>query len=198
VLFSMKPAFLQEAQRMARPWRKRSAWPYVAKSGRKSYTVGFYDHDKRERSRSFPTVEHADAWMHDYVTAERRGRDSLRRFLLDLDAKEANEAEARMIGEVIELYFELDAHPRNQGGLAPRSFQQYRWAADRHILGKATRTATGAWRPPLRHALDVVAIPAVRFNEPQAPRAWREQMLQAGVAPSIRRRAWVVMSAALS
>lgn len=33
---------------------------------------------------------------------------------------------------------------------------------------------------------------------PRAPRAWREQMLQAGVAPSIRRRAWVVMSAALS
>jgi hypothetical protein len=32
---------------MARPWKKGSAWPYVAKSGRKSYAVGFYDHDKR-------------------------------------------------------------------------------------------------------------------------------------------------------
>jgi ribosome modulation factor len=41
---------------MARPWRKGSAWPYVAKGGRKSYAVGFYDHDKTERSRSFPTV----------------------------------------------------------------------------------------------------------------------------------------------
>jgi len=67
-------------------------------SGRKSYTIGFYDHDERERSRSFPTVEHANAWMHDDVTAERRSIDSLRRFLLDLDAKEANEAEARTIG----------------------------------------------------------------------------------------------------
>jgi hypothetical protein len=183
---------------MARPWKKGSAWPYVAKSGRKSYAVGFYDHDKRERSRTFPTIEHANAWMHAYVTAERRGRDSLRRFLLDLDAKEANEVEARTIGEVIDLYFELDAHPHNQGGLAPKSFEQYRWAANRHILGKATRTAAGSWRAPLRHALDVVTVPAVRFNEPQAPRAWREQMRQAGVAPSIRRRAWVVMSAALS
>jgi hypothetical protein len=183
---------------MARPWRKRSGWPYVTKNGRKSYTLGFYDHDKRERSRTFPTIRHADAWAYDYVTAERRGKDSLRRFLLDLDAKEANEIEARTIGEVIELYFELDAHPRLQGGLAPRSYQQYRGAADRHILGKATRTPKGKLNPPLRHALDVASVPAVRFNEPQAPRAWREQMRQANIAPSIRRRAWMVMSAALS
>jgi len=72
---------------MARPWPKRSAWPYVCKNGRKSYTVGFYDHDKRERSRSFPSLRHARAWMDDYVTAGRRGRDSLRRFLLDLDGE---------------------------------------------------------------------------------------------------------------
>jgi hypothetical protein len=46
---------------MARPWKKGSAWPYVAKSGRKSYAVGFYDHDKIERSRTFPSVRHARA-----------------------------------------------------------------------------------------------------------------------------------------
>jgi integrase len=136
--------------------------------------------------------------MDDYVTAERRGRDSLRRFLLDLDAKEANEAEARTIGALIELYFELDAHPSNQGGLAPRSFQQYKWAANRHILAKETRDSADNLRPPLAHALNVIDLPAVRFNEPGAPREWREQMLRAGVPPSIRRRAWVVMSAALS
>jgi hypothetical protein len=45
---------------MARPWRKRSAWPYVAKNGRKSYTLGFYDHERRERSPTFPTVRHAN------------------------------------------------------------------------------------------------------------------------------------------
>jgi|CZKG01.1.fsa_nt_gi hypothetical protein len=181
---------------MARPWRKRSVWPYVAKNGRKSYTVGFYDHDKRERSRAFPTVEHADAWMHDYVTAERRGRDSLRRFLLDLDAKEANDAEARTIAEVIELYFELDAHPRLQGGLAPKTFKAYRSAADRHILANTTGAGGRMASPP--HALDVAAVPAVRFNEPQTPRAWREAMRHAEVALSARRRAWVVMSAALT
>jgi hypothetical protein len=169
---------------------KRSAWPYVAKSGRKSYTLGFYDHDKRGRSRTFPTIEHAKAWTQDYMTAERRGRDSLRRFLLDLDAKEANEAEARTIADVIELYFEMDAHPRNQGGLAPKSYRQYRWVAERHILAIETRTPEGKHRPPLRHALAVANVPAVRFNEPQAPRAWREEMMQAGVPPSIRRRAW--------
>ena len=64
--------------RMARPWRKK--WPYVGKSGRRSYVVGFYDHDRVERCRTFPSVRHARAWMDDYITAERRGRDSLRRF----------------------------------------------------------------------------------------------------------------------
>jgi hypothetical protein len=44
--------------------------------------------------------------MDDYITAERRGRESLRRFLLDLDAKEANEREERSIGEVLELYLQ--------------------------------------------------------------------------------------------
>jgi hypothetical protein len=48
--------------------------------------------------------------MDDYMTAERRGRDSLRRFLLDLDAKEANEAEGRTIAQILELFLEVDAH----------------------------------------------------------------------------------------
>ena len=56
---------------MARPWKKKSAWPYVAKSGRKSYTLGFYDHEKVERSRTFPSVRHARGWMDGYITAER-------------------------------------------------------------------------------------------------------------------------------
>ncbi len=48
--------------------------------------------------------------MDDYVSAERRGRDSLRRFLLDLDAREANAAsETRTIGEVVQLYFAFNA-----------------------------------------------------------------------------------------
>jgi hypothetical protein len=87
---------------VARELAPKSKWPYVAKSGRRSYVVGFYDHDRRERCRTFPSVRHARAWMDDYITAERRGRESLRRFLLDLDAKEINALEARTIGQLLE------------------------------------------------------------------------------------------------
>jgi hypothetical protein len=183
---------------MARPWKKKSAWPYVAKSGRKSYTLGFYDHEKVERSRSFPSVRHARDWMDGYITAERRGRDSLRRFLLDLDAKEANEAEARSIREVLELYLAVNAHPRNEGGLAPSTYERYESTVNRHLLGKPRRRPQGGTLPPTRYALAVASVPAVRFNEPQAPRAWREQMMREGVPKPTRQHAWRVLSAALS
>jgi integrase len=182
---------------MARPWRKGSAWPYVAKSGRRSYSVGFYDHEKVGRTRAFPSVRHARAWMDDYITAERRGPDSLRRFLLDLDAKEANQAESRSIGEVIELYLAVNAHPRNQGGLAPSTYERYVSAANRHLLGKAPRKPRGKPHPPVRYAVALASVPAVRFNEPLAPRAWREQMMRDGVSKQTREHAWRVLSAVL-
>jgi integrase len=136
--------------------------------------------------------------MDDYITAERRGPDSLRRFLLDLDAKEANQAESRSIGEVIELYLAVNAHPRNQGGLAPSTFQRYVSAANRHLLGKAPSKPRGEPRPPTRYAVALASVPAVRFNEPLAPRAWREQMTRDGVSKQTREHAWRVLSAALS
>lgn len=184
---------------MARPWPKRSAWPYVAKSGRRSYTVGFYDHDKRERSRSFPSLRHAREWMRDYVTAERRGPDSLRRFVLDLDAKEANEAEGRTIGQILELFMELDAHPRNEEGLAPSTYAHYEAVMDCHLLGKP-RHQSGSRRKlaPAPYAVVIASTPAAHFNEPQTPRAWREQMREAGVPRSAQVRAWCVLSCALS
>jgi hypothetical protein len=58
--------------------------------------------------------------MSDYTTAERRGRESLRRFLLDLDAKETSAIEAQTIGGVLELYLALDAHPRLHHPRRPR------------------------------------------------------------------------------
>jgi hypothetical protein len=183
---------------MARPWPKKSAWPYVAKSGRKSYTVGFYDHEKRERSRAFPSVRHARAWMDDYVTAERRGWDSLRRFLLDLDAKEANDTEARSIGEVLGLYLAVNAHPRNEGGLAPSTYDRYEWTIGRHLLGRPRRRPQGGMLAPPRYAVAVASVPAARFNGPQAPRAWREDMQLDGVSKPTRDQAWSVLSAALS
>jgi hypothetical protein len=47
---------------VARPWRKRSAWPRVGKSGKRSYQVGFYYHDMRESTKSFPSARHAREW----------------------------------------------------------------------------------------------------------------------------------------
>jgi hypothetical protein len=190
---------------MGRPWRKRSAWPYVAKSGRKSYTVGFYDHERRETSRSFPSVRHARDWMNAYVSAERRGRDSLKRFLLDLDAKEANEREGRSalsedraLGEILEFYLRVNAHPSNQGGLAPATYERYVSTVNCHLLGRPRSTAAGHSRPPKPYATALGAQPASRFNGPQAPRAWREQMIREGVPKPTRAHAWQVLSAALS
>lgn len=184
---------------MARPWPKRSAWPHVAKNGRRSYCVGFYDHDKRERSRTFPSVRHACAWMSDYITAERRGRDSLRRFLLDLDAKEANEAEGRTIAQILELFLEVDAHPRNQEGVAPSTYALYKSVLNCHLLGKP-RYQPGNRRklPPAGYAVAIANTQASYFNEPHTPRAWREQMREAGVPGQTRVHAWRVLSSALS
>jgi hypothetical protein len=184
---------------MARPWPRRSAWPRIGKNGRRSYQVGFYDHDRRERSRTFPTVRHARAWMDDYITAERRGRDSLRRFLLDLDAKEANEAEGRTIGQILELFLEVDAHPRNEEGVAPSTYTLYRSVLNCHLLGKP-RHLPGNRRklPAAEYAVAIAETQASAFNEPLAPRAWREQMREAGVPAQTRVHAWRVLSSALS
>jgi integrase len=184
---------------VARPWRKRSAWPYIAKSGKRSYRVGFYDHEQRERTKSFPSARHAREWMRDYITAERRGRDSLRRFLLDLDAKEANEAEGRTIAEIVELFLVTDAHPRNEEGLAPATYEQYASVLNSHLLGKPRRMRGSRRRvPAARYAIAIAQTPAEQFNRPQTPRAWREQMRQAGVPHSTRVRAWRALSSALS
>src|SRR4029077_8611870 len=40
------------------------------------------------------------------------------------DAKELNEAEARTLADVLKLYLELNAHPGNQEGLAPSTFER--------------------------------------------------------------------------
>jgi integrase len=182
---------------MARPWPKKSKWPYVCKSGRRSYVVGFYDHDRRERCRTFPSVRHARAWMDDYITAERRGRDSLRRFLLDLDAKEANELEAHTIGQVLELYLQVNAHPSNPGGLARATYERYQSLIGLHMLDRP-RGRGSRLKPPRAYAVAFCSLPAVRFNQPRAPSAWRELMLREGVPKSTRKQAWGVLSAALS
>lgn len=180
---------------MAKPWKKK--WPYVAKSGRKSYVVGFRDHEGVERSKSFPAAKMATAWIEEFAWAERRGPDSLRRFLLDLDAKEANSSAAgQSIGEVIQLYFAFNA-PETADGLAQTTFRSYRHSANRHLLGVAGMSR-GKPLAPAGHAVDFAAQPAVAFNEAAAPRALREAMKHAEVGPSARAHAWRVLSAVLS
>jgi hypothetical protein len=84
--------------------------------------------------------------MDDYITAERRGRDSLRRFLLDLDAKEANQAERWSLGAVLELYLRVNAHPHNEGGLAPSTYKRYESVIHVHLLGRPREEGVASHR----------------------------------------------------
>ena len=182
---------------MAKPWKKQARWPYVARNGARSYFVGFYDHQRKERTRSFPTAKAAREWMDDYVAAERRGADSLRRFLLDLDAREANAAlESRTIGKVIQLYFAFNA-PDTADGLATSTFRSYSASAKRHLLGHEG-AVKGKRVAPARHAVKLASEPAELFNAAAAPRALREAMKRERVGPSARAHAWRVLSAVLS
>ncbi len=183
---------------MARPWKKQ--WPYQGKR-RKSWIVGFYDHEGAERSRSFAAASGtggAREWMGEYSAAERRGPDSLRRFLLDLDAVEANESEGRTIGEIIELYFKLDAHPDLEGGLAPSTYDGYRNIANCHLLGHVMRDTRGEPVGRAQYAVELVRQSAHNFNEPDEPRKWREEMRAAGVTSHRAHASWRVLSSVLS
>jgi integrase len=143
-------------------------------------------------------VKLANEWASDYMWAERRGAASLRRFLDDLDAAEANgqNAAARTIGEVVQLYFAFNA-PDAADGLAPSSFRSYRHVASRHLLGIAGMER-GKPNPPARYAVELARSPAAEFSEPGVPRAFREAMRHARVGPSARAHAWRVLSAVLS
>jgi hypothetical protein len=101
--------------------------------------VGYYDHERVERSKTFSSasgVGSARDWMRDYCAAERRGPDSLERFLRDLDAQEANAVDGRTLGSIVAMYFALDADPELEGGLARATFASYQTVANGHILGR--------------------------------------------------------------
>jgi integrase len=66
------------------------------------------------------------------------------------------------------------------------------------MLDKPRQRHQGGSRAPLRYARNVASVPAAQFNGPQAPRAWREQMMHEGVSKPTRDQAWSVLSAALS
>jgi integrase len=66
------------------------------------------------------------------------------------------------------------------------------------MLDKPRKRLHGVITQPPRYASRLSCVPAIRFNQPEAPRAWREDMLSAGVPKSTRYQAWSVFSAALS
>jgi hypothetical protein len=184
---------------VSRPWKKQ--WPRIGTGGRRSYIVGFYDHERRERSRTFTTaggIGGANEWMSNYRAAERHGMDSLRRFLLDLDAQEANIAEGRMLGEVIELYFSLDADPKLEGGLAEHTFERYKTSARCHLLGCPVHDHRGRAIGRNAYAVWASKQPISSFNEPEAPREIRERMRRAGQPQTKIKETWKTLSAILS
>jgi integrase len=181
---------------MSRPWKKQ--WPRVGSGGRKSYVLGFYDHERAERSKTFGSASLARDWMREYSAAERRGPDSLRRFLLDLDAQEANTAEGRTMGQVIEMYFALDADPKLEGGLAPATFAGYRTCANCHLLGRPIHNQKRQVIGRAKYAIWLASQPASEFNGPEAPRRFRDEMRRAGQKQTRIKDAWKVLSATLS
>jgi hypothetical protein len=98
---------------------------------------------------------------------------------------------------VLELYLQVNAHPKNPGGLAPSTYERYESTVGLHMLDKPRARGSGRLVPPRPYAVALCAVPAVRFNQPQAPAAWREQMLREGVPKASRQKAWRVLSAAL-
>ena len=65
---------------MSRPWKK-TPWPRAGANGKKSYLVGYYDHERVERTKTCGSASLARDWMRDYSAASQRGEESLRRFL---------------------------------------------------------------------------------------------------------------------
>ena len=184
---------------MARPWPKKSVWPYVAKSGRKSYTVGFYDHDKRERRRTFPSVRRARAWMDNYV--DRGAPGSRQPAKVPAGPRREGGQRSRRPHD------RADTEALSGGGRAPtqrgrRSTPDIRplqVGLNCHLLGKPRHQAGNRRKlPPAEYAVAIAKTQASAFNEPLAPRAWREQMREAGVPAQTRVHAWRVSSSALS
>jgi hypothetical protein len=149
------------------------------------------------RTKAFPSAKVANDWIKEYVSTERRGNHSLRRFLLDLDARDASgDTTGRTIGEVIQMYFAFNA-PDTPDGLSMSTFRTYRHSANRHLVGVAGMDR-GKAHPAAAYAVRFAAQPATTLNMPDAPRALREAMKHAKVGPSARAHAWRVLSAVLS
>jgi hypothetical protein len=99
---------------------------------------------------------------------------------------------------VLELYLQANAHPRNEGGLAPTTYERYESIVSRHLLGKPRRRPKRGTLAPKPYAL---AVGVVTRGELQRT-AGAEGVARAD-APrrrlkATRGHAWRVLSAALS
>jgi integrase len=182
---------------MAKPW-KIKPWPYLRKDGKKSWRLGYVNHEKKDHSKAFSTAHDARTWTSDYITAERRGKESLRRFLLDLDAKEANAPrDGKLLGDVVVLFL---AHnrPEDEGGLAPSTHSGYRYLCNRHLLGHKGFNNKHELLPEWPYAQRIAMAPAADFNEPDAPREFNDEMIRAGISLATRQHAYRALSACIS
>src|SRR4029077_11698951 len=199
VQVSGHPLSRHGASTMARPWKKQ--WPRVGRSGRKSYVVGYYDPEGVERTKTFANASGeggARDWMREYSSAGRRGHASLERFLRDLDAQEANASDGRPFGQVIAMYFALDADPALEGGLAPATFAGYQATANPHLLGRPIHNRKHQPVGRKSYATWLGPRPSAEFNEPHTPRQYRDMMREDGQSQARIKDCWKVLSAVLS
>jgi hypothetical protein len=179
---------------MKAPWKKPKRWPYITKGGQKRWHLGYRDYDGVVRSRAFMTQRAANDWGRAYVEAERHSR--LREFLLGSDTPEAG-SDDTPLGELVLDWLARDGHPDNPGGLAPQTYHSYRSVASRHIFGNPTRNAKGEVLDP-GPAYGIAHLPAAEFATTLRLRPWLRAMRAADVGHHVEKRAWAVLSAALS
>jgi integrase len=189
---------------MGEPWKKHGGWPHEGRRGR-TWQLGYRDHERRQRSKSFRTKTAALIWASEYVEAERHNR--LRAFLLGSDAPEV-QPDTTPIAELILDWLATDAHPDSIGGLARQSWDTYRSIASRHIIGNPIERVlkkTGEVvevKPPVKPlgqgGYAIGHLPAVEFETAAILKRWVQGMRAAGVSRETEAKAWTVISAALS
>lgn len=171
---------------MKRPWNKT---PRRTAAGKTRHIIGFRDHAGVERSRSFTTEKARDRWVARYEEAERQNR--LRDYLEGVDPS----PHELTIERLLVSWFAEDADPTLPGGLAESTFASFRSTASRHILG-IIRDDHG--RPVARAPYAIGETPAKEFEHPGPIRRWLDGMRAAGVGEAAEKRAWSVLSSALS
>jgi integrase len=171
---------------MKRPWNKQ---PRRTAANELRYIIGFRDHNGKERSRSFTTTKGRDRWVARYEEAERENR--LGEFLEGVDPS----PHELTLEALLVAWFALDADPELPGGLAEATFHSFRSVASRHILG-VIRDKAG--KPVGAAPYAIGGAPAKDFETPGPIRRWLDGMRAAGVGEATEKRAWSVLSSALS